>query len=216
MLKKILIALGIILVVAIAGFLIFGYYLMKGPDVSKYDSLKDPRIAQKADQKMLQVEAAGDPNTAAMKAFGLLFQTYYKNVKAHGMVAPLARWPKPLETPPAEWVGLYGLPVPASLDKLAETPSTPGYTVSLTTWQYGDVAEILHVGPYSTEMPTVEKLKAFITSSGYVIAGPHEEEYLRGPGMFGKGNPEKYYTIIRYRVEKKASEQPKPAKGKKK
>jgi hypothetical protein len=212
MLKNILIAIGVFLVVAVAGFLIFGYYMMKGPDVSKYDSLKDPRITQKADQRMLQVEAAGDPNTT--KAFGLLFQTYYKNVKARGMVAPLARWPRPLETPKAEWVGLYGLPVPASLDKLAETQSTPGYTVSLTTWQYGDVAEILHVGPYSAELPTVEKLKAFIESSGYVIAGPHEEEYLRGPGMFGKGDPEKYYTIIRYRVQKKAVEQPKGAKGK--
>ena len=202
MLKKILIAVGIILVVVIAGFLIFGYYIMKGPDVNKYDSLKSPRITQKPDQRMLQVEAAGDPNTT--KAFGLLFQTYYKNVKARGMVAPLARWPKPLETPKAEWVGLYGLPVPASLDKLAEAPGMPGYAVTLTTWQYGDVAEILHVGPYSAEMPTVEKLKAFIEASGYVIAGPHEEEYLRGPGMFGKGNPEKYYTIIRYRVEKAA------------
>jgi hypothetical protein len=216
MLKKILIATGVILVVVIAGFLVFGYIMMKGPDLGKYEPLKNPRITQKADQKMLQVEATGDPNSVAMKVFGLLFQTYYKNVRGHGMVAPRARWPKPLETPPAEWVGQYGLPVPASLDKLAETPNMPGYTVTLTTWQYGDVAEILHVGPYTTEPPTVEKLKAFIAASGYQIAGPHEEEYLRGPGMFGKGNPEKYYTIIRYRVEKKAVELPKAAKGKKK
>jgi hypothetical protein len=202
MLKKILIAAGVILVVVIAGFLVFGYYMMKGPDLGKYEALKDPRIAQKADQRMLQVEAVGDPNTVGMKAFGLLFQTFYKNVKARGMVAPVARWPKPWDTPKNEWVGLYGLPVPASLDKLAETPNMPGYTVTLTTWQYGDVAEILHVGPYSTESTTVEKLKAFIAASGYQIAGPHEEEYLRGPGMFGRGNPDKYYTIIRYQVKK--------------
>ncbi|HTY09173.1 MAG TPA: GyrI-like domain-containing protein [Candidatus Edwardsbacteria bacterium] len=213
MLKKILIAVGIVLVLGIAGFLIVGYFTMRGPDVSKYESLREPRIVQKADQKMLQVEAAGDPNTVAMKAFGLLFRTYYKNVKTHGMVAPLARWPKPLETPPAEWIGLYGLPVPASLEQLAETPSEPGYAVTLTTWQYGDVAEILHVGPYASEAPTVEKLKAFVAASGYAIAGPHEEEYLRGPGMFGKGDPNKYYTIIRYRVEKKPAEQPKAVKG---
>jgi hypothetical protein len=120
------------------------------------------------------------------------------------MVAPLARWPKPLETPKAEWVGLYGLPVPETLEKLKEIPDMPGLTVSLTTWQYGEVAEIVHVGPYAAEAPTVEKLKAFIAASGYQIAGPHEEEYLRGPGMFGKGNPDKYYTIIRYQVKKAA------------
>lgn len=203
MLKKILIAMAVILALAVLGAVLVGYLMFgRGPDVSTYEALKSPRITHKADQRMLQVEATGDPNTT--KAFGLLFQTYYKNVTAHGMAAPLARWPKPLETPKAEWVGLYGLPVPASLDKLAKTPSAPGYAVTLTTWQYGDVAEILHVGPYSTEAPTVEKLKAFIAAGGYEIAGPHEEEYLRGPGMFGKGDPDKYYTIIRYQVKKAA------------
>jgi hypothetical protein len=206
MLKKILIAVAIILAVAVLGAVLVGVLVFnKGPDLSQYESLKSPRITQKPDQRMLQVEATGDPNTT--KAFGLLFQTYYKNVKAHGMVAPLARWPKPLETPKAEWVGLYGLPVPASLDKLAKTTSAPGYAVTLTTWQYGDVAEILHIGPYSSEAPTVDRLKAFIAASGYEFAGPHEEEYLRGPGIFCKGNPDTYYTIIRYQVKKAAAKE---------
>ena len=201
MLKKILIAGAIILVLAVLGAVLVGVLVFnKGPDLSTYESLKNPRIMLKPDQWMLQVEATGDPNTT--KAFGLLFQTYYKNVKAHGMVAPLARWPKPLETPKAEWVGLYGLPVPETLDKLAESQTQPGLAVALTTWQYGEVAEILHIGQYSSEAPTVDRLKAFIAASGYEIAGPHEEEYLRGPGMFGKGDPDKYYTIIRYQVKK--------------
>jgi hypothetical protein len=201
MLKKILIAGAIVLVLAVLGAVLVGVLVFnKGPDLSKYEALKSPRISQKADQRMLQVEATGDPNTT--KAFGLLFQTYYKNVKARGMVAPLARWPKPLETPKAEWVGLYGLPVPETLDKLAESQAQPGLAVTLTTWPYGEVAEILHIGPYTSEAPTVDRLKAFIAASGYEIAGPHEEEYLRGPGMFGKGNPDTYYTIIRYQVKK--------------
>ncbi|MCK9244452.1 MAG: GyrI-like domain-containing protein, partial [Candidatus Marinimicrobia bacterium] len=60
-----------------------------------------------------------------------------------------------------------------------------------------------HVGPYTTEPPTIQKLMDYITSQGYTIIGPHEEEYLKGPTMFGKGNPEKYKTIIRYQVAKK-------------
>lgn len=63
------------------------------------------------------------------------------------------------------------------------------------------MAEILHIGPYSAEVPTTERLQSYIKEKGYRVIGVHEEEYLKGPGMFGKGNPEKYYTIIRYRVE---------------
>ncbi|MDP2984459.1 MAG: GyrI-like domain-containing protein [Candidatus Latescibacter sp.] len=64
------------------------------------------------------------------------------------------------------------------------------------------MAEILHIGPYDREEPAITRLTAFIKDKGYSIVGDHEEEYLKGPGMFSKGNPEKYYTIIRYRVEK--------------
>ncbi len=35
-----------------------------------------------------------------------------------------------------------------------------------------------------------------------MTTGEHEEEYLKGPGMFGTGGPEKYLTIIRYRLKK--------------
>ncbi|MCU0606987.1 MAG: GyrI-like domain-containing protein [Candidatus Edwardsbacteria bacterium] len=203
MLKKILIAAGILVIVVVAALLVAGYVMMKGPDLARYDALKRPRIVQKPDQRMLQVEAVGDPNTAGLKAFALLFQTYYRNARTKGPVAPLARWPQPFDTPQDQWVGRYALPVPESLEKLKETPAAPGMAVTLTTWQYGEVAEVLHVGPYSAAAPSVEKLMAFIDASGYVVAGPHEEEYLRGPGLFGKGDPDKYHTIIRYRVEKK-------------
>lgn len=208
MLKKILIAAGILVIAAVAALLVAGYVLMKGPDLSRYDALRQPRIAQKPDQRMLQVEAVGDPNSAGLKAFALLFQTYYKNARTTGPVAPLARWPQPFDTPKDQWVGRYALPVPESLEKLKEVPDQPGLAVTLATWQYGEVAEILHVGPYSAEAPSVEKLLAFIDASGYVVAGPHEEEYLQGPGLFGKGDPDKYHTIIRYRVEKRT---PSPA-----
>jgi len=43
----------------------------------------------------------------------------------------------------------------------------------------------------------------FIEENEYKVTGAHEEEYLKGPGMFFMGNPKKYQTIIRYPVEKK-------------
>ncbi|MBM2850090.1 MAG: hypothetical protein HW418_3032, partial [Anaerolineales bacterium] len=57
--------------------------------------------------------------------------------------------------------------------------------------------EILHIGPYSEEGPTIQRLHEFIAASGYEIAGVHEEEYLTTP----KAKVQK--TIIRYPVKKR-------------
>ena len=211
MAKKVLITVSAAVLLMVIVLIAVTLYYMRGPDLTKYEYLKEPQISQKADQKMLQVEATGDPNTVAARAFAILFKTYYQNVKAKGMVAPLARWTKPFDIPKEQWVGQYGLPAPETLVKLENVPQQPGYQVSLTVWQYGEVAEILHTGPYSTEDATMEKLKSFIAAKGYQFSGPHEEEYLRGPGMFGRGDPKKYYIIIRYQVEPMPA---KPAKAK--
>jgi len=174
-------------------------------DFSKYDVLKEPKINNIPAQKMLVVEVKGDPNEAGKKAFSTLFKTYYKikkQMKGFEMSAPKARWPKPFNTPKNEWIGLYALPI---ADTVSELPKQDDASVQvrIETWEYGDVAEILHIGPYGDETPTIEKLYKFIDDSGYKISGPHEEEYLKGPGMFFKGNPKNYKTIIRYTVKKK-------------
>jgi effector-binding domain-containing protein len=73
--------------------------------------------------------------------------------------------------------------------------------VRIEGWTYGEVAEILHVGAYADEEPTIQKLMKFIAEKGYTIAGPHEEEYLKGPTQVS--SPAEYWTIIRYQVKKK-------------
>ena len=35
-------------------------------------------------------------------------------------------------------------------------------TLKIETWEYGTVAEILHIGPYTKEQPTVQRLTDFI------------------------------------------------------
>lgn len=170
----------------------------------EYDYLLDPQISAKPAQTMLVYEAAGDPNETVGEAFGALFSTFFKLKRAHDMdmAAPIARWPKGADTPKSEWVGIYGMPVSDSVTEIPAQALEEHPGLKLETWEYGDVAEILHIGSYASEGPTVAKLHQFITESGYEIAGLHEEEYLKGPGMFSKGNPEKYYTIIRYPVRK--------------
>jgi hypothetical protein len=179
------------------------FFFLRGPDLSAYERFREPAVVAMPAQKMLVVEAAGSPEAVGGKAIKLLFGTYFKLdgvSKGPGMPAPRGRWPKGLDTPKEQWVGRYAMPVPEAVSALPKTDAEPGLSVKLETWIYGQAAQILHVGPYDKETPTIERLHAFIREKGLEIAGDHEEEYLRGPTMFGKGNPEKYYTLIRYNV----------------
>jgi hypothetical protein len=195
-----------ILIVIIATSILTGLSMAQSNNVSQFEDLKQPRISTKKNQKMLVVEAKGDPNVIGGRAFGLLFQLYYRmpeTPKGSMQALPRARWPQALETPKSEWTGLYALPVPEIVSELPQHQAQEGLKASLATWEYGEVGEILHVGPYSREEPTMKRLRNFVKEHGYVIlAGGHEEEYVLGPTKEGKRDPEKYVTIIRYRVRK--------------
>ena len=62
----------------------------------------------------------------------------------------------------------------------------------------GKAAQILHIGPYSQEAPTIEKLHAFIDEKGVRRRGRHHEIYLGDPRRTA---PDKLRTIIRQPVE---------------
>jgi hypothetical protein len=193
-------------IAVIAFFAIAAFYLFtQGPEPGQFESLKEPRISSMPHQNMLVVTAKGDPNVVAGTAFKLLFRTYYRlpGASKGSKPAPRARWSGDMNDK-SSWTGFYALPVPAGAVSLPQVQTEPGYKVELVAWEYGDVAEILHVGPYAREKPTIERLHRFILQQGYEIIGPHEEEYVKGPGMFFTGDPEKYRTIVRYRVKKAA------------
>ncbi len=200
--RKITIAVVTSLVIVVAG--VVAYLAMSGPSATDFAHLEEPRIVLMADEKMLVVEAKGDPNVVGGDAFGLMLQLYYATDDAGYMqAAPRARWPVDLESDKSDWVGQYGMPVSHATTNVPDHDAVEGLTVSLATWSYGEVAEVLHVGPYDQETPTIDRLKAHIAQEGYVISGIHEEEYLKGPGMFLSGNPDDYLTIIRYRVDRR-------------
>ena len=166
-------------------------------DFSQYENLKNPQIRKMPDKvKLLVVEKKGDPNVVAGTAFSTLFSTFF-SLPGVKMAPPRARWLNTLTDPRNEWVGLYALSLPDSVTSL----QSPVEGVKIDHWEYGEVPEILHVGSYSDETPTIERLFAFTAEQGYEIAGPHEEEYLRGPES--GTDTSKYLTIIRYRVRKK-------------
>lgn len=71
--------------------------------------------------------------------------------------------------------------------------------VILETFDEGLSAQVMHVGPYSEERPTIERLHAFISENGYRMRGRHHEIYLSDPR---RAAPERWRTIIRQPIEK--------------
>lgn len=78
--------------------------------------------------------------------------------------------------------------------KLASMPD-----VRLAKLAEGLCAQVLHIGPYAAEGPTIRGLHRFIDESGCAFAGSHHEIYLSDPGRV---DPRKMKTIIRQPVRR--------------
>ena len=66
--------------------------------------------------------------------------------------------------------------------------------VRFETFKEGKAAQILHIGPFSAEGPTIEKVHVFIKDSGCHRVGKHHEIYLSD---LRRSAPEKWKTIVR-------------------
>ncbi|MCB8921940.1 MAG: GyrI-like domain-containing protein [Ardenticatenaceae bacterium] len=64
----------------------------------------------------------------------------------------------------------------------------------LTAYAEGQSAQIMHLGPFSEEGPTIARLHDFIASNGSKISGKHHEIYLSD---IRRAAPEKWKTVIR-------------------
>ena len=71
--------------------------------------------------------------------------------------------------------------------------------IMLETFHEGLSAQIMHIGPYSEEEPTIQKLHNFIKENRYAMRGLHHEIYMSDPRRVP---PERWKTIIRQPIEK--------------
>jgi len=154
-------------------------------------------------QKMAVVYGKGRPDKVFSEVFPALYGSVYtlkfdlkkKGLPTFKVSPPRSRYPDGLLVPMEQWTIITGIPVPEDTASLPQ--KLPEIEVKLETWEYGTVAQILHLGAYDQEQPTVERLHKFVEDSGYQIAGAHEEEYLTKP------DAKVPKTIIRYVVKKK-------------
>ena len=163
-----------------------------------------PRLTEMPSRTMAVAHTVGDPSEVGQKVFPALYGAAYKlkfALKKDGVAfkvePPRARWfggPDWMRLSRDEWKAAWALPLPdGTTDVFQRDPETP---VSVETWEYGTVAEVLHIGTYAEEAPTIELLHDYIREQGYEICGAHEEEYVSQPGA------KQQKTIIRYQVRK--------------
>lgn len=62
----------------------------------------------------------------------------------------------------------------------------------------GKAAQTMHIGPFSEEGPTVERLHDFIRQNGHVRTGKHHEIYLSD---IRRAAPENWKTVIRQPIK---------------
>lgn len=84
----------------------------------------------------------------------------------------------------------------SELARKKDLPALP--EVKFAARNEGKAAQILHIGPFSDEGPTIARLHAFIAASGFKLAGKHHEIYLSD---IRRADPAKWKTIIRQPVE---------------
>jgi hypothetical protein len=73
----------------------------------------------------------------------------------------------------------------------------------LAYFEEGVCAQVMHIGPYSTEPATIERMQEYMKENGYRDCvghgGKHHEIYLGDPR---KADPAKLKTVLRHPIEK--------------
>lgn len=80
--------------------------------------------------------------------------------------------------------------------KGADNPLIEG--IRFERWTEGLSMQTMHIGPYSEERATIERMDAFAQDQGLVLHGKHHEIYLGDPR---RAKPENLRTILRHPVQ---------------
>jgi len=83
----------------------------------------------------------------------------------------------------------------AAIDDVARRKNLPALErLRYEHWTEGLCAQVLHVGPFSDEGPTIQRLHAHIAAQRGALTGRHHEIYLSD---IRRARPERWRTIIR-------------------
>lgn len=170
--------------------------------------------------RFLKIDGQGDPNTAPVYAeavaalfalsYAVKFRAKKSPLEANYGVMPLEGlwWADDMSSftsgDRSEWLWTMMIMQPDFIDgdfieetrlAVAAKKNLPGLErIRLESFTEGLVAQTMHIGPFSAEAPTIERVHRFIRESGHKLSGKHHEIYLSD---IRKGDPAKWKTIIR-------------------
>lgn len=184
---------------------------------------QEPEIVLVPKMQFLMVDGSGDPNTSpdyqsALEAlYGLAYTIRFglkkRDPDLDFKVAPLEGlwWAKDMTAftegsrDDWEWTMMVMMPEQVTGQDFGVALSEVGRKkphldlsgLRLEYYDEGLCAQIMHLGPYSAEAPTIDRLYSLIVSEGYVRSGKHHEIYLGDPR---RTSPERLKTVIRQPV----------------
>jgi len=174
--------------------------------------------------RFLVVDGTEPPGSPAyLEAIGALFATAYRLhflLKSRGVSEPVGRlealyWFTPEQLLGSEttdsapvgsndwrWRLLIAVPQATTRDEVAvaaQSDKGSGWAerIGLEEWTEGPCAQILHVGSYGDEAPTIRKLHEAIAAADLRPHGPHHEIYLNDPHRVGE---DRARTVLRQPV----------------
>jgi len=190
-------------------------------------SLRDFSVVEVPEMQFLMVDGHGDPNTtpAYQEAVEALYAVAYKlkfmskqQVVKDYVVPPLEGlwWAADMDTftlardkSAWDWTVMIMQPDWITPEMFAQAAAEVQKSKTLSVlsnmrlerYAEGLSVQIMHIGSYDDEAPTLERLhREFIPQNGYVEAGKHHEIYLSDPR---KVAPEKLKTVLRQPVARR-------------
>jgi len=189
-------------------------------------STKTPEIIEVPDMNFLMIDGEGNPNTStaykqAVEAlYGLAYTIKFAVKKGEAIdysVFPLEGlwWADDMnafilgERDDWRWTMMIAQPefvtpvhVETAIAEARRKKELPALDmVRFQPYAEGLSAQLMHLGPYTAEGPTIQKLHQFITDQGCALRGLHHEIYLGDPRRTA---PEKLKTVLRQPVQKPA------------
>ena len=183
-------------------------------------SAKKFQVVDVPPMNFLMIDGHGDPNTAqayqdAVEAlYGVAYKLKFMSKKEEGkdyIVPPLeglwwagdvetfttqrdkSAWDWTMMILQPEWI-THAMVEEAvkQVEKAKALPALP--KLRLGTYHEGLAVQIMHIGSYDDEGPTIASMHAFALENGYELAGKHHEIYLSDPRRVA---PQKLKTVLR-------------------
>jgi len=192
----------------------------------RYAASRTPELVRVPSLSFLMVDGHGDPNgsddyrAAIQVLYGLSYTMKFGVRSEIGLsyrVGPLEGlwWSDDMADFSAarkddwRWTAMIAQPdevTPARFERAIEElrrkrPLSATDRVRLARFEEGLAGQVLHVGPYRDEGPTIERLHAFIREQGFTFDGRHEKHHEIYLGDPRRAAPEKLRTIIRQPVD---------------